>query len=208
MLIGDVSSLFQRHEVIVVGYSGTDTHIMKDLFAKVPPSNAVYWCTYNNTPLSEQVNQIVSKDHFGHWFKVNTEGFDHFMDELVNQLDFSLPGILQPIQGLIDATPGRIEGSQSRYVEKYFEEAIQQIQSEEKELARAHGVPSIPRTPYRLRLEAMNARLNKEYDKAIETYSLLVTLANQATCEVLIEYAVTLELMGRYSRSARPNTKS
>ena len=62
-LMDDVSSLFQRQEVIVVGYSGTDNHIMKDLFAKIPPSNAVYWCTYKDNPVPEQVDEIVSNGH-------------------------------------------------------------------------------------------------------------------------------------------------
>ena len=62
-LMDDGSSLFQRQEVIVVGYSGTDNHIMKDLFAKIPPSNAVYWCTYKDNPVPEQVDEIVSNGH-------------------------------------------------------------------------------------------------------------------------------------------------
>ena len=48
----------------------------------------------------------------------------------------------------------------------------------------------------------MNARRNRKYDDAIKLYRLLSTaLANQDTCEVLIEYAVTLELMGNYSEA-------
>ena len=200
-LLATVSSLFQRHEVIVVGYGGADRLIMDDLFANIPVSNAVYWCTYKDTPVPAQVNQILSQGHDDHWFKVRIDGFDQLMDELLNHLDFSLPGIIQPIQSLINAIPGRIEGSRSRHVGRYLDEAIQQIEGEEKELARAHGVTSIPPTPYRLRLQAMSARLNRRYDEAIELYGRLVTLANQATCEVLIEYAVTLELIGEYTRA-------
>ena len=200
-LLAAVSSLFQRHEVIVVGYGGTDKLIMDEVFANIPVSNAVYWCTYKDTPVPEQVNQILSNGHSDHWFRVSIKDFDEFMDTLVNHLDFSLPGIIQPIQSLINAIPGRIEGSQSPHVRKYLDEAIRQIEGEEKELARAHGLTSSPPTPYRLRLEAMSARLNRRYDDAIKLYGLLVTLAKQATCEVLIEYAVTLELIGNYSES-------
>ena len=204
-LIADVSTLLQQHEVIVVGCGGTDKHIMDALFANVPPSNAVYWCTYKDYPVPDMVNEIVSNGHSDHWFQVRTEGFDDFMDELVNQLDFSLPGIIQPIQALIDAIPGRIEGSNSRHIKKYLGEAIRQIQQEEQELTRAYGGDegefSIPRTPYRLRLEAMNARLNRKYDDAKKLYIRLIDLPNQDTCEVLIEYAVTLELMGKYSEA-------
>lgn len=205
-LMDSVSTLFQQHEIIVVGYSGTDDRIMNELFKKVPLTNAVYWCTYKNNPVPNKVKEIVEDGHLGHWFKVRTEGFDEFMDELINQLDFSLPGILQPIQDQIDAIPGRIEGSQSRHVEKYFSEAIQQIRKEEEELARAHGM-LIPPTPYRLRLEAMNARRKREYDDAIKIYEQLVDLPKQDTCEVLIEYAVTLELMGEYSRAQQLRPK-
>jgi len=38
----------------------------------------------------------------------------------------------------------------------------------------------------------------RNFDNAVKRYNFLVR-ANQATCEVLIEYAVTLELMGDYS---------
>lgn len=207
-LMTEVSTLFARHEIIVIGYSGTDERIMTDLFANMPSSNGVYWCTYKQEPIPESVLRTISpndtsdkaggEDHHQHWFQVKTDGFDRFMDELVNQLEFSLPGITQPIQALIDAIPGRIEGSNSRYTLKYFDEAIQQLKREEKELARAHGVETIPRTPYRLRLEAMYARLKRQYDDAYELYGLLTKLPNQDTPEVLIEYAVTLELMGKY----------
>ena len=206
-LLTDVSSLFQRHEIIVLGYGGSDKLIMERLFANVPPSNAVYWCTHKDDPIPDKVNKILSNNHSDHWFEIKTDGFDAFMDELLNQLDFTLPGIIQPMQGLIDAIPGRIEGSNSRYVDKYLAEAIQQIKREEEELARAHGMPSIPKTPYRLRLEAMNARRNRKYDDAIKLYRLLTALANQDTCEVLIEYAVTLELMGNYSEALKLTSK-
>ena len=82
---------------------------------------------------------------------------------------------------MIDAIPGRIEGSNSRHTLKYFDEALQQLQQEEEELARAYGVQSIQRTPYRLRLEAMYARLKRQYDEAIQLYNLLATLPNQDT---------------------------
>ena len=212
-LVTEVSTLFARHEIIVIGYSGTDDGIMKELFANVPPSNGIYWCTYKQESIPGSVLQIVSSndldgktdgvEHDRHWFQVETNGFDDFMDELVNELEFSLPGITQPIQALIDAIPGRIEGSNSRYRLKYFDEAIQQLQREEKELARAYGVDSIPRTPYRLRLEAMYARLKRQYNDAIALYGLLTKLPNQDTPEVLIEYAVTLELMGEYSEALK-----
>ena len=170
----DVSSLFQQHEVIVVGYGGMDKLIMSKLFENVPPSNAVYWCTYKDNPVPDQVNDILSKGHSSHWFKVKTDSFDDFMDELVNHLGLSLPGITQPLQDQIDAIPGRIEGSHSRHVKKYFSEAIQQIQSEERELALAYGLESFPPTPYRIRLEAMDARQNRKYDDAIKLYRQLV----------------------------------
>ena len=198
-LMANVSDLFQTHEIIVVGYSGTDKRVMDDLFATVPPANAVYWCTYKDEPVPKTVEKILSKGHHDRWFKVRTEGFDDFMDELLNQLDFSFPSIVQPIQAIIDAIPGRIEGSNSRYMGKYLDEAIQQVQREEEELAQAHGVNSIQKTPYRLRLEAMHARINRDYSSADKLYGLLITLANQDTCEVLIEYAVTLELMDKYN---------
>ncbi len=47
----------------------------------------------------------------------------------------------------------------------------------------------------------MKARQNRDYDHAVALYELLITLVNQETCEVLIEYAVTLELMGKYSEA-------
>ena len=200
-LMANVSDLFQTHEIIVAGYSGTDNRIMDDLFAKVPPANAVYWCTYKDEPVPRKVEKILSSGHHDRWFKVRIEGFDDFMDELFNQLDFSFPSIVQPIQAIIDAIPGRIEGSNSRYMEKYLDEAIQQVQREEEELAQAHGVSPIPKTPYRLRLEAMHARINRDFSRADDLYGRLITLANQDTCEVLIEYAVTLELMDKYSQA-------
>ena len=172
---------------------------MNELFASIPSVNAVYWCTYKNHGVPQSVAKLLKQGHSNHWFQVKTEGFDEFMDELVNQLDFSLPGVTQSMQALIEAIPGRIEGSNSRYVLKYFDEAIQQLRREEEELANAYGGDAIQRTPYRLRLEAMYARLRRQYDKAIELYRLLRKLPNQGTCEILIEHAVTLELMDKYA---------
>ena len=197
-LMDEVASLFRRHDIIVVGYSGEDTRVM-NLLENVPEAHAVYWCTYKDTPLPDRVKEIVSKGHRDHWFKVITEGFDEFMDELVHQLDFTLPSIMQPIQDLIDAMPGRIEGSQSRYITEYLDQTIQQIQEEAKEWTRIQGGESLLQTPLLLRLEAMAARRKGDYHKAIEIYKRLVDLPKQDTCEVLIEYAVTLELMDRYS---------
>ena len=200
-LLADVSRVFQGHDIIVVGYGGTDKLIMEELFATILPADAVFWCTHKNDPVPKRVNEIVSDGHHDNWFKVRIEGFDDFMDEVVNQLDFSLPGIIQPIQAQIDAIPGRIEGSNSRHMRKYLGEAIEQIRREEGDLAQAYGVEAIPETPYRLRLEAMSARLNRQYDAANDLYDRLTRLAHQDTCEVLIEHAVTLELMDRYSQA-------
>lgn len=199
-LMGYVASLCQGYDIIVLGYGGQDKRIMKDLFAKVPSTHSVYWCTYKETQVPEKVKKIV-RDSPAHWFKVRTEGFDEFMDELVHELGFPMSSIMQPIQNLVDAIPGRIEGSPSLYVSDYLDDAIKQIQQEETQLANAQGVNAIPQTRLRLRLEAMDARLKREYEKAIKSYDHLVQ-ANQATCEVLIEYAVTLELMGNYSEAA------
>ena len=121
------------------------------------------------------------------------------MDELVYQLDFTLPRIMQPIQDLIDAMPGRIEGSQSRYIMEYLDQTIQQIQEEAKEWTRIQGGESLLQTPLLLRLEAIAARRKGEYQKAIEIYKRLVDPPKQDTCEVPIEYGVTLELMNGYS---------
>ena len=197
-LVDEVASLFRRHDVIVVGYSGEDKRIM-ELLEKVPMENAVYWCTYKDTPLPDRVKEIVSEGHRDHWFKVMTEGFDEFMDVLVHELDFTLPSIMQPIQDLINAMPGRIEGSQSRYITEYLDQTIQQIQEEAKDWTRIQGGESLLQTPLLLRLEAMAARRKGEYQKAIDIYEHLVDLPKQNTCEVLIEYAVTLELIDRYS---------
>ena len=197
-LMDEVASLFRGHDVIVVGYGGEDTRIM-NLLENVPEANAVYWCTYKDTSLPGRVREIISEGHRDHWFKVKTEGFDELMDELVRQLDFTLPSIMQPIQDLINAMPGRIEGSQSRYITEYLDQTIQQIQEEAKEWTRTQGGESLLQTPLLLRLEAMAARRKREYQKAIEIYKRLVDLPKQDTCEVLIEYGVTLELMDRYS---------
>ena len=214
-LMTEVSGLFQRHEVIVAGYSGADRRIMHELFKTVPSSNAVYWCTFRDSPMPELVTQLISgepSEYDGqkeqvespdNWFQVKTEGFDEFLDEIVNQLGFSLPGITQPMRALIDAIPRRVEGSNSRYTDKYFSEAIQQLRREEEELAEAYGVDSIQPTPYRLRLEAMSARRERRYDKAKRHYELLTKLPNQDTCEILIDYAVTLELMGEYEEALK-----
>ena len=198
-LTDEVASLFRKHDVIVVGYSGEDTRIMR-LLENVPKANAVYWCTYKKTPLPDEVQKIVSKEkgHHDHWYKVTTEGFDEFMDELFHQLDITLPSIMQPIQDLIDAMPGRIEGGRSGHITEYLNQAIQQIKEEAEEYTRVLGGESLLQTPLLLRLEAMAARRNLEYTKAISIYEDLVALPNQDTCEVLIEYAVTLELMDEY----------
>ena len=200
-LMAQVSGLFQHHEVVVLGYSGSDMRVMRELFSKIPSSNAIYWCTYRDDDAPRAVDDLASNARRSHWFQIRTEGFDRFMDELVNQLDLSLPSIVEPIQDLIDAIPGRIEGSGSRYRVKYFDEAIQQLKREEQELAEAFGGSSITPTPYRLRLEAMRARIDRRYDEAITLYSQLTSFRRQATCEVLIEYAVTLELMGEYGEA-------
>ena len=103
-LMTEVSTLFARHEIIVVGYSGSDERVMKDLFANVPSSNGIYWCTYRDQPIPESVLHLISpstKDadadsndrRSQHWFQVKTNGFDEFMDELVSQLEFSLPAL-------------------------------------------------------------------------------------------------------------------
>ena len=205
-LMDEVASLFRRHDVIVVGYSGEDTRIMK-ILEDVPKANAVYWCTYKDTELPDRVRTIVSKGHRDHWFKVKTEGFDDFMDQLVHQLNLTLPSIMQPIQDLIDAMPGRIEGSQSRYITDYLDQTIQQIQEEAKEWTRIQGGESLLQTPLLLRLEAMAARRNGEYQRAIKIYERLVEFPNQDTCEVLIEYAVTLELMDRYLKAVEQTAK-
>lgn len=197
-LMTEVASLFQHHEIVVAGYSGSDRRIVRELFAKVPPPNAVYWCTYQDSSLPELVTQSVSKRRLNNWFLVRTNGFDDFMDELMHRLNFSIPSIVQPIQALINAIPGRVEGSNSRYTLDYLDEAIHQLSQEEADLAQAFGVESMP-TPYRLRLEAMSARLNRQYDQAIEFYHQLSVLPIQATTELLIEYAVTLELMDKYT---------
>ena len=197
-LMAQVSGLFQHHEIIVVGYSGSDEGIMTELFSKVPSSNAVYWCIYRDCPVPEKVSRVASEGHLEHWFQVQTEGFDELMDELAHQLKFSIPIITQPIQDLLDAIPGRIEGSNSRYRIRYFEEAIQELRREDQKLASAYDVEVVPPTLYRLRLEAMHARLSRQYNHAIELYRELIEVRNKDTCEVLIEYAVTFELMGRY----------
>ena len=197
-LMDAVASLFRRHDVIVVGYSGEDPRIMK-LLEKVPKENAVYWCTYKDTELPDRVQNILARGHRDHWFNVKTEGFDEFMDKLVYQLGVTLPSIMQPIQDLIDAMPGRIEGSQSRYITEYLDQTIQQIHEEAEAWTRIQGSESLWQTPLLLRLEAMAARRNGEYQRAIDIYERLVALPNQDTCEVLIEYTVTLELMDSYS---------
>ena len=138
-LMAQVSGLFQHHDVVVLGYSGSDKRIMDELFSKIPSSNAIYWCTYGDD-VPEIVGHLASNARRDHWFQTRTEGFDRFMDEVVNQLDLTLPSIIEPIQDLIDAIPGRIEGSGSSYRLKYFEEAIQQLKREEEELAAAFGV--------------------------------------------------------------------
>ena len=45
----------------------------------------------------------------------------------------------------------------------------------------------------------MRCRIGRRYIEAIELYRQLSSIRRQATCEVLIEYAVTLELMGNYA---------
>ena len=169
------------------------------LLENVPEANAVYWCTYKDQPLPDRVKEFVSNGHHGHWFQVRTEGFDELMDELVHQLDLTLPSIMQPIQDLIDAMPGRIEGSPSNYITQYLDQTIQQINEEGQEWTRILGDGSLLQTPLLLRLEAMAARRNSDYEKAIGIYERLVKLPKQDTCEVLIEYGVTLELMDRYA---------
>ena len=225
-LMNEVSTLFAQHEIIVVGYSGTDDRIMKDLFATMPPRNGVYWCTYKDESMPDSVLSLLSSGNHDeetmvigdrpsldnrrhqHWFQIPTKGFDEFMDVLLNKLKFNLPGITQPMQALIDAIPARIEGSDSRYALQYIDEAIQQLQSEEDELTCAYkAANAAPRTPYRLRLEAMNARLKRQYDQAVVLYELLTSLPNQDTCEVLIECAVTLELMGKYAKALELTAK-
>lgn len=206
-LMDEVVNLFRGHDVVVLGYGGTDKRIMRNLFKNVPKTNAVYWCTYKDEPMPSEVEEIVSDGDHNNWFKVRTEGFDEFMDELVNQLDFSLPSIMQPIQDLIDAMPGRIEGSRSLYAGRYLDEAIKQIQTEAEEWARVQGGESLLQTPLLFRLEAMIARLSRQFDKAIGIYERLVNLPKQDTCEVLIEYAVTLELMDRYEAALVQTSK-
>ena len=155
-LTDEVASLFRKHDVIVVGYSGEDTRIMK-LLENVPKENAVYWCTYKNTQLPNEVKKIISKEkgHHDHWCKVTTQGFDEFMDELFYQLDITLPSIMQPIQDLIDAMPGRIEGGQSVHITEYLNQSIKQIQEEAEKYTRVLGGQSLLQTPLLLRLEAM-----------------------------------------------------
>ena len=205
-LMNEVAQLFQRHEIVVLGYSGTDKHVMKELFAKIPKYNAVYWCTYKNHDTSMVVEQL-AKNYSAHWFQIETDGFDDFMDEIVHQLGFSLPGITDPIQALIDAIPGRIEGADSRHTDDYLEKAILQLKQEEGSLASAFGRDQYEATPYLLRLEAMYARRKGNYDEARDLYKQLTGLPKQATCEVLIEYAVTLELMGEYLEATKQRPK-
>ena len=204
-LMTKVSEIFETHEIIVAGYSGTDDRIMQELFAQVPRANAVYWCTYRDENVPERVQDILKQEHrrhAEHWFEVATTGFDDFMDELFNLLGFSIPGIIQPIQATIDAIPGRIEGSNSPHAQKYLRDAIKQVQAEEKSFAQARGDPSVQGTPYRLRLEAMLSRMDRDYGEAVKKYEQLIRLPNQDTCQVLIEYAVTLELMDEYSKAS------
>ncbi len=212
-LMSYVSGLFQSHDIIVVGYGGNDARIMDDLFANVPTSNAVYWCTLKGSLVPEQVRNLVEADveadvepdvepdHKSHWFNVRIDGFDEFMDELVHQLDFTFSSIMRPIQNLIDAIPGRIEGSQSRYIDAYLADAKKQLEAEEAKWARIQGSDKPLPTPLRLRLDALAARRRREYQDAIRIYESLVQLPNQATCEVLIEYAVTLELTDKYDEA-------
>ena len=56
-------------------------------------------------------------------------------------------------------------------------------------------------------VRSMAARQNLEYTKAISIYEELVALPNQDTCEVLIEYAVTLELMDNYEAALEQTTR-
>ncbi len=200
-LMAYVSGLFRSHEIIVVGYGGNDERIMNDLFANVPTSNAVYWCTIKGSPVPERVRNIVEADHGSHWFDVRIDGFDEFMDELVHQLDVTFSSIMRPIQNLIDAIPGRIEGSQSRYVDAYLADAKKQLEAEEGKWANIQGSNEPRPTPLILRLDALAARRKRDYDQAIDIYSSLVRLPNQATCEVLIEYAVALELTDKYDEA-------
>ena len=195
-LMDAVAALFRKRDVIVTGYSGEDARIMT-LLENVPEANAVYWCTYKDQPPPDRVTEFVSNGHRDHWFQVRAEGFDELMDELAHQLDLTLPDIMQPIQDLIDAMPGRIEGSPSNYITQYLDQTIQQINEEAQEWTRILRDGSLLQTPLLLRLEAMASRRKGNYEKAIGIYERLVKLPKQDTCEVLIEYGGDARVNGQ-----------
>jgi tetratricopeptide (TPR) repeat protein len=64
--------------LIVIGYSGNDTEILK-LLSLVPKGKYLYWCVYKDEQVNVQVENLI-KEKNG-WI-VRTEGFDKLLNEI------------------------------------------------------------------------------------------------------------------------------
>ena len=78
------------HDLVVIGYGGENEPINRYL-KQVPDSHAVYWCTYRDDAPDKKLKEQFEKPN---WYLVETEGFDHFMDDLYYKLS---PSILDTI---------------------------------------------------------------------------------------------------------------
>jgi Flp pilus assembly protein TadD len=85
-----VTDLMSAYDIIVIGYSGKDNSIM-EIFDAVPVDTDVFWCTYNDEPLSGKAQRLLREQK--NWYRVRTNGFESLMGYFLHTVNFVFPDV-------------------------------------------------------------------------------------------------------------------
>ena len=109
------------HDLVVIGYGGGNEPINRFL-KQVPDSHAVYWCTYRDDAPDKKLKEQFEKPN---WYLVETEGFDHFMDDLYYKLSPSILDTIHlsenEIRDILDLIEEAASPHRDFYAERFLE---------------------------------------------------------------------------------------
>ena len=149
-----------NHHVVVIGYSGGN-ETANAFLHNVPESYAVYWCTLRNeSPDNGRVKDELEST--SNWWKVETGGFDQFMDELyydlIRNAGLTL-NTVRPDENEMLKIIDMIEAAESPHRQYYIDSLLKTVGSPKHVAALANRM--------RGRTKATGARVKFEFDKAV-----------------------------------------